>query len=153
MGIEGLQTVFVTYDDHITICSKIFGHPHLACECSMDRISCLERDIDTLMATSATHTELSSVIYFRLKRTMILVETVNQPKRPGSRKVCQLHLIWIGVHLIPMLIKDTCKLLVVRSLVVLPCIITVEDDLHMLIDSVKGVYRVIWRCDKRLQRL
>ena len=84
---------------------------------------------------------------------MVLIETVNQPERPCSRKVRQLHLIWIGVHLIPMLIEHTGELLEIRSLVVLPCIITVEDDLHMLIDSVKGVYRVIWRCDKRLQRL
>ena len=127
-------------DDHeITEGSEIFRHTHLARKCGIDRITGLKGKIHSLMTTAATDTELTSIIYRALERTVILVKTVYQPDRPLRGQVGLFYAVRIGRGLVPMLVKHSGHLLESGSLVIAPCIVSTKDDLYIFICRVKSI--------------
>ena len=142
MGIESFQTIVMTYDDKISECTPIFRHAYLSGKCGIYRIACLERQIDSLMTTATAYSELTPIIYGALERTVILVKAVDKPYRPLRRKILLFNAVRIGLSLIPMVIKNTCDLLKSRSLVIMPGIIGMENDLNMLIRRIQSINRI-----------
>ena len=96
MAMESLYAILMSYHHYISISAKIFGHSHLACECRIDGVSCLQRNVHTLMTTSASRSELSTRMDITLERTLILIQAIHEPYRPRVRKIIQFQLVGIG---------------------------------------------------------
>ena len=58
MGIKCLEAILMTKDNQIAISLIILRQPDLTIESGIDRGTCLERQVSTLMATTVTVTKL-----------------------------------------------------------------------------------------------
>ena len=94
------------------------------------------------MTAAAAYAELASAVYRALERAMILVQAIDKPYRPLIRKILLLDSVRIALGLVPMVIKDAGNLLETRSLVILPCVVGMKNDLDIFIGGIKGIDRI-----------
>ena len=70
-----------------------------------------------------------------------MIKTVNAPDGPLIRKFRLRDAVRIGTGMSPGLVIDTCYSLILRSLVILPSVISEKDDLYELVCRIKGINR------------
>ena len=105
----------------------------------MDRGSCRQGNIYSLMPSSPAYAEFPTGMHIAEIWTMVLAETVHHPQRPHIVKTVQINFIRIHGVFVPIFVEYFRLHHEVSVLDILPCVVAVKHHLHMLIDSIKSI--------------